>query len=701
MHCVVGEDPVRLLERKAADSSIADRLLFAASRLGKESALGSPYTPRPEQSRVLDDFAEFLLDVATRPADRGSPFGRIILPPRTGKTVIAGHIIARAGLTTTFVVPTRTLVLQTARALEAQLPGVPIGVYYGERKQTAWHGVNVATYAILQRDLRRGVVPAPIAASALVFADEAHHAMTVDRIDLLRRGFPDGAVRVALTATPDYDDDRMLCRFFPELIHEITLEEALDLSLLAPLRVWVAEVDADGSKVRIVAGDFDEASLGRVMSAAPFARAVEVFRYQRSNARLPALVACASRQQAYDLHCYLLAHRPRDTPAPQLVLGETATAQREAILRRFEAGEIDTILQVGVLIEGWNSPRCKLLVDLAPSMSRVRATQKYFRVMTRDGGAEARIYVLLPTGLPALPILPNELFGASRREYECGALLGGADEPGGTMQALDRHDRTPVAGVMLKSRVLLTARFAKPLLDRTRMADIVGVLRSCPDFDEECPRGLFEFRALRFRHPLFEGRGDFLLRWLGIAPTTAAYIGLLARAFPESTARWLAPGELVWCCREDARAIIRALRSGAPGPRVRDEAFVGGFRAATGRDMNEGQLDPEERLQQKEQADRIARVLEVLPTRARDILTRHFGLFGRPPRTLLELAEDYGVSSARIGGIEKWALRRLRLECKLVDGEFVLTPRVRAGQPLQSNTGVLKAPRPRCAARSG
>ena len=118
-------------------------------------------------------------------------------------------------------------------------------------------------------------------------------------------------MRLALTATPDYDDHRRLHRFFPDLIHEVDLAEALDLHLLAPVRVWVAEVDTDGSVVHIKAGDFESASLGRIMSSAPFFGAVEVFRYHGANADLPCLICCASRQQAYDLCRYLEEHRPR------------------------------------------------------------------------------------------------------------------------------------------------------------------------------------------------------------------------------------------------------------------------------------------------------------------------------------------------------------------------------------------------------
>ncbi|MBI4822177.1 MAG: hypothetical protein HY791_38315 [Deltaproteobacteria bacterium] len=68
------------------------------------------------------------------------------------------------------------------------------------------------------------------------------------------------------------------------------------------------------------------------------------------------------------------------------------------------------VIQVAVLIESWDAPRCKLLVDLAPSASRVRATQNINRVLTRYQDSEAQIVVLLPKDLPAMPRLPMKLF---------------------------------------------------------------------------------------------------------------------------------------------------------------------------------------------------------------------------------------------------------------------------------------------------
>jgi superfamily II DNA or RNA helicase len=121
----------------------------------------------------------------------------------------------------------------------------------------------------------------------------------------------------------------------------------------------VAEVDHASSSVRMMAGEYDRDTLGRLMSSAPFFKAAEAFRYAGVNREKAALICCATRQQAHDLCQFLIVHRPAGSAAPALLLGETSRADRDRALTDFETGAIDTLVQVGVLIEGWSSLRCK------------------------------------------------------------------------------------------------------------------------------------------------------------------------------------------------------------------------------------------------------------------------------------------------------------------------------------------------------
>lgn len=654
---------------------MADRLLRAVIRI-QHTADGSHLEHstrvlRPEQIGVYEDFARYLTDVAARGAEGTltlPPMGRVILPPRTGKTVLAGAFIAGAGLNATVIVPTKTLVEQSRRELHAQLPHVTIGAYYGEEKDLVAHGINVATYQILQRTYgRSGCLPWQIRHSALIFADEGHRSMTTRRLEVLRDGFDSLAIRIALTATPQYDEERTLGRYFPELIHEITVAEAIELDLLAPLRIWVAEVDVDASEVRIIGGDLQEVPLGRIMSAAPFLRAVEVYRYSDENRSMAALICCASRQQAYDLLAYLREHRPADAPAPQLILGETPREQREAALSAFAHGACDTLINVGVLLEGWNSPRCKLLIDLAPSLSRVRAMQKFFRPMTKWEGQEARIYLLIPRNLPRIPILPMELFGWPSEAYDAGTLIAAptlraSAEVSGELHPVDRPTHTPVEHVELKSRIVLNERFERPALNPRDFGQVQQVLASNPaTIVGGRPCGILQFRWLAFQHPLFTGRGEQLLRYLRIPLNRKGYLTFLARVFPDqATERFLweageATDDEDRSCEEDAAYLEAQLVEEGP---VR--WFQYGWLALAGPNGREPPPTPEDLIACKELECHLHMAVTTLKGRRwSEVIRRRFGLTGRE-ETLEQIGETWGVTRDRVRQVEARALRELR-----------------------------------------
>ncbi len=401
----------------------AARILAAAERLfdGDERAEGPL---RSDQREVFEAFAEFLGEVACGLEDQR--WAHIVLPPRTGKTVLASRIVEATGLHAAFVVPTRVLVDQVAGEVERFAPSVPTGAWFSDRKALVPHGLNLVTYAgLTQHGL---TLPAALRSADLVFVDEAHHAMSPKRRRALSRCFHPDAIRVALTATPDYDERRRLDAVFPRRKARVELREALEGGLLAPAHVRVAEVDVDGSRVEIVAGEYRADQIGELLGQAPFLEAALRYRYAQAQRQRPCMIACSTRRQAYALRRFFQRRRPSGSPAPALLLGETPAEEREHTLRSFERGRIDTLVQVGVLIEGWSSARCKLLIDLAPGRSRVRATQKYFRVLTRHGDEHAHIVVVLPRHLARPPVLPLDLLLEPGESYRCGQVVGDKTE---------------------------------------------------------------------------------------------------------------------------------------------------------------------------------------------------------------------------------------------------------------------------------
>jgi len=710
--------PVRELEVGVHDLPVAARLLHAAGRLLEQGdARGHDVERadvlRPDQLPVFRSFSDWLVDVATRPSlEAVPPHGRIVLPPRTGKTVVAAHIIDRTDLTAVFVVPTQALVDQTIGEITAHVPGVTVGEYWGDEKCVVERGVNVTTYASLVGLVKRREVPGAFRRSALVFVDEAHHVMTKRRLDALSGAFDRSAARIALTATPDYGDGRALGHCFPDLVHEIMLSEALSMGLLAPVRVWVAEVDTDASEVRFVSGDFEAGTLGRLLSTAPFFRSLEVLRYAPENRETPCMIACASRQQAYDAWQYLRKHRPDGAPAPALILGDTPAERRRMALARFDAGRIDTLVQVGVLIEGWSSPRCKLLIDLAPTASQVRATQKYFRVMTRDGESEASIYVLLPRRLPAPPVLPMDLLLPAGSEVLAGALIGEA--PGGTgVRPLEQHRQTLVAGVRLVHRVFACGHLTRPALDPSDPDQVRTVLESCPDFDPSSPpTGPHALRRLVFRHPLFTGTGAALLRWLGVPETRVDVLELLGRLYSDATGMAILvegagyDGEVRCSCQEDARAFeIELFGPSSEGGRP-EEPFPSTLRALSG--IPPEPPSPEDVVLFRERLAMLPRLLLAQTERRRLATVFHAGLVTFSDPTYDEIGAMLHVCRERARSIEGQGHKRIARQVRAEElaeqreiGVREMAAQRRAAQRVESIDLSVTCSSGRCTSRTG
>jgi hypothetical protein len=580
--------------------------------------------------------------------------------------VIGAKIIEWTGLCSTFIVPTKALVFQTFKELRSQMPEIPIGLYYGEKKQPVDHGVNITTYATLQRHFFSGKLPQAIRSSALIFLDEGHHAMTSSRVETIHKAFENKAIRIAVTATPDYNQSKQLHQFFPVLIHELELFDAFELGLLAPARMWAIEVDADASTVRFVAGDYEQETLGRLMSSSPFFKAVQVFRYAESNIKIPALITCSSRQQAYDLWTFLKKHKPQERPLPGLILGDTSKKERERVLANFECGVVDTLVQVGVLIEGWNSPRCKLLLDLAPSLSRVRATQKYFRVMTRYQEKEARIVVILPKYLPRQPILPIDLILKLGENYFCGDLINSSHKnAANTRKSVDITAKSPIRSVKIKTRVIASASLIKPNLDPDNLNQIRQVLASCPAFSLSLTFGSLGFRRLFFNHPLFVGTGSTLLRYLGIPNGQSEYFSLMAKLFPEELGSLIlvrnggTGHEKADGCLQDFQYIKQAAL--APNNRGKPrEPFTSTLNALCGgcREI----ASAEEVLMIQEQIRQIYKFLPELDHRQQQIVIHRLGLFGTSECTWNELSLIFNISRERVRQIFKAATRKLAIK---------------------------------------
>jgi hypothetical protein len=367
----------------------------------------------------------------------------------------------------------------------------------------------------------------------MVLCDEAHKGMTNRRVRAVMNAFPIEIPRIAFTATEDYDNERQLRRFFPTLIKEITVSDSVALGRLAHATSYVDIVDIDASKVRLRGKGLDEEELARIMSNAPFWKAALRIRYHTNgNRNRSTVICCRTKSQAKDVVKHLSLNRPAGSPEPALLTDDVPPWKREQLCAAFDRGEIDTIVQVYVLNEGWNAPRCKLMIDLAPSFSLVRAKQKYFRVMTKMADAEAYIWVVLPKNLPRLPLMPSDVLGdavtqhiptdlwftelvAKRREKqeeeESGAervrRIKLVKEAGGD----DAEEIKPLGEHLDRLREVIMSRYPEPSVFLPNMK---------------------KFLETEFVDPLFVGTGLRLMWCCGVRPKLKPYSKWMNTLFP-------------------------------------------------------------------------------------------------------------------------------------------------------------------------
>jgi len=636
------------------------------------------------QAPVIQATLEYIR--ATSAAD-SMPFGRVVVPPRCGKTRIAADTMAAHGGTSVFLGPTQAIVEQAAAVFRQRMPHRPVYVVMQGSREVGDDGHVCATYQSLLAMHKGGHVPALMQRADVVFPDEAHKAMTELRQGLLREVFRREVPRIALTATPDYSEERALARFFPDLIHEMTIREGVQAGLMAPYRAEAFAVDVGATNVKVANGEFEQEKLGQAMSHLQMLRAATIVRYDEAHRHVPALMTCATRNQALTLVEHLHEHRPPGSPSPGLAISGHDREMVQQARESFAIGEIDTLVTVGMLIEGWNAPRCKLLVDLAPSISWVRSAQKYSRPMTRVGDTIASIVVLVPTDLPRTPILPRDVFGPSLNDLSEG--VPAHHDKRSSSRATPRLTLLSDSGIGAQDLdVLLTRVAADKFIPRPREISI-------DPYDAKAVRRLMGASRPRAVNYVEYGRfiniqrtvdgisatGADILAALKLPRTFVGFSKFVARYYPSMYADMIlcgSSGHNYWAqafgapspatSTDDAVLLSSAEERKSAAcifrhefPRFKTATPEDGVIAASGGTQP---IDPETAIDLQINLAEVRVGLERLSATKRRILQWRFGLGDMDELTLQQVGEQYDLSRERIRGLQTAALYNLRRSMK-------------------------------------
>jgi DNA repair protein RadD len=287
-----------------------------------------------------------------------------------GKTIVAATLargILKAGRRMIFTVPALSLIDQTVEKFYAE--GVlDVGVIQANHPLTNYaRPIQIASVQTLQR---REIPPAD-----LVMIDEAHRWFDFYGEWLKDPEWSDVPF-IGLTATPW---TRGLGKYFDKLLIGSTTQELIEKSYLSKFRVF-APASPDLANVRTVAGDYHEGDLSKAMDKTALVADVVDTWIDRGRGR-PTLCFAVDRAHAKNLQQKFIA----SGVVAEYIDAYTDAADRAAIAKRFRAGEVEVVCNVGCLTTGidWDV-RCIILAR--PTKSEMLFVQMIGRgLRTADG----------------------------------------------------------------------------------------------------------------------------------------------------------------------------------------------------------------------------------------------------------------------------------------------------------------------------
>lgn len=292
----------------------------------------------------------------------------LVMPTGTGKTVTFAHAIAEhSGTGRALVLAHREeLIRQNAKAIERVL-GEPCDIERADQHADlpgmhAKSRVVVASKDSLHAKRLAKFDPTEF---GLIVTDEAHHspASSYGRIYDHFAGVP----HLGVTATPDRFDEEALGQVYASVAMTYEIADAIHDGWLVPVKARTVFVkDLNLSTVSTTAGDLNVGELAEQLEAERPMHEVAASVTKECGDR-KAIVFTVSVRQAERLCEILNDYQPN---CARWICGATPEDKRRADLAAHRAGEVQFMVNVGVLTEGYDDPGVSMIVMARPTKSR-------------------------------------------------------------------------------------------------------------------------------------------------------------------------------------------------------------------------------------------------------------------------------------------------------------------------------------------
>ncbi|MGB0574733.1 MAG: DEAD/DEAH box helicase [Alphaproteobacteria bacterium] len=296
-------------------------------------------------------------------------------PTGAGKTVLASELIKR------FYKGKKIIVLCHRLVLLEQLEGALDDDHNVRKLTVSDTGPAFEDYDILLSTSMRAkdVLADALPKADLIIVDEAHRVSPngkgYKRIlnDFTENG-KDEAQFVGLTASPERrtgDQRDQLNLAFDAIIDCANIEDLITEGVLVkPVYRTHFVHDLDLSGIDISSGDFPVAKLSpAIVKSSMIDYAMSSYLQEREKVSPRPISAwfCADISVAEET---LFRIRQAGVSA-EIVTAKTPIKARMKLLKSHEDGEVEAMVSVGVLAEGWDNPHCNIIVHLRPTLSKV------------------------------------------------------------------------------------------------------------------------------------------------------------------------------------------------------------------------------------------------------------------------------------------------------------------------------------------
>lgn len=300
----------------------------------------------------------------------------VVMPTGTGKTILFASLIRSCFPMRAMVLAHREELITQAADKIHKVTGfrseVEMAEYYADLSNGLFDRTQVVVSTIQTQcsgaDGSGRMTRFDPSMFGLLIVDEGHHATAATYRRVIDYYLQNPALKVlGVTATPDRADEIALGQVYESVAYDYEILNAIDDGWLVPIKQQLVEVSGlDFSGIRTTAGDLNGADLARVMEeernlheiAGP---TLEIVGDRR------ALVFAASVAHAERLCDIFNRHR---AGCAGWVCGKTDKVERRKTLAAFSAGNLQYVVNVGVLTEGFDDPGVEVIVMGRPTKSR-------------------------------------------------------------------------------------------------------------------------------------------------------------------------------------------------------------------------------------------------------------------------------------------------------------------------------------------